>query len=122
MSKLAHFWKDLQNNWDAYLVIIGSITVGVVTFILSTLGRTNVTVVLSLTLAILGLVAISIRRDRQIDLKTEHALLETHGMISSLVKNTAFEQQCDAYRFLIEVINQMVRRRLFFFNIAAKHV
>ncbi len=120
MGKLARFWKDFQSNWDTYLIIIGSITVGVVAFVLSTLGQKNVTAVLSLTLTILALVAISIRRDRQIDLKTEHSIQETHGMISSLVKNKAFEQQCDAYRFLIDVIKQDGAKEAVFLQYSSK--
>ena len=36
MAKLERLWEDLQNNWDIYIVIIGSITVGIVAFILGT--------------------------------------------------------------------------------------
>lgn len=106
MAKLARLWKEFQNNWDIYIVIIGSITVGIVAFILSTVGQTDITAVLSLTLTMLGLVAISIRRDRQIDTKTAHSLMELSGMISSLANNRVFEQQYDAYQFLISLINQ----------------
>ncbi len=106
MDRLARLGKDLQNNWDIYIVIIGSITVGIVAFILSTLGQTNITAVLSLTLTMLGLVAISIRRERQIDTKTAQSLLELSSTISSLSNNRAFAQQHEAYRFLINMINQ----------------
>lgn len=106
MTKLARLWKDLQNNWDIYIVIIGSVTVGIVAFILSTLGQTNTTAVLSLTLTMLGLVAISIRRDRQLDTNTAKSLEELSGTISSLANNRVFDHQHDAYRFLIDVINK----------------
>jgi hypothetical protein len=93
MGKLAQLRKELQNHWDVDIVTIGSITVGIVTFVLTVFGQTTSTAVLGLTLTMLGLVAISLRRDRQ----TER----------NLAKNKAFEQQCDAYRFLInDVINQ----------------
>src|SRR5579871_1934135 len=106
MGKMAQLWKEFQNNWDIYIVIIGSIAVGLVAFILSTFNQTNIAAVLSLTLAMLGLVAISIRRDRQIDTQITESLLELSHAISSLTKNKAFAQQHKAYEFLINIINK----------------
>lgn len=106
MIKLAKLWEEFQHNWDIYTVIIGSIVVGIISFILSTLGRTDITPVISLTLTMLGLVAISLRRDRQLETKIRESLLDVSGAVSSLNNNRSFSYQHDAYRFLIDVINK----------------
>lgn len=106
MFKWARLWKEFRDNWDIYIVVIGSITVGIISLILSTIGQVNITAVLSLTLTLLGLMAISLRRDRQFDTKTTKLLEEIPGMISSLKDNRAFSHQHDAYDFLIDLINK----------------
>ncbi len=87
MNKLAQFWRDLQKNWDIYITMLFSF----VTVALSFFGKVNGTTVSSLTLSVLRLIAFSIRRDRQTDVK---------------FKNPLFKQQRDAYRDLIAIINQ----------------
>ena len=106
MTRLARVFKDFQDNWDIYIVIVGSITVGIISFLLSTFSQTNIAGVLSLTLALLGLMAISLRRNRHFDTKTTESLTELSGTVSSLKYNRAFNHQHDAYRFLIDLINK----------------
>jgi hypothetical protein len=120
MGKLASFWNDLQKNWDVYIVIIGSIAVGVVGIVLSIRGQSNITAVLSSTLAILGLVAISIRRDRQKDSRTMQSLAELSTALSSFTRNSAFEQQHDAYRHLVSMIEQDGAKEAVLFQYSCK--
>jgi hypothetical protein len=103
MNRFVRFWQDLLRNWDVYLVIV----VGSVTLILSVLGQINSTAVLPLTLTMLGIIAVSIRRDRHIDTTIMDTLEELSSDVKSLAKNRTFEQQDQAYNYLIEeVINK----------------
>lgn len=106
MTRLARLWKELQNNWDVYVVIIGSIIVGIISLILSSVGKLDIAPVLSLTLTMLGLVAISLRRDRRSYTKITESLLDLSVTVGSLKNNRAFSQQHLAYRFLIDEINK----------------
>ena len=103
MNRFVRFWQDLLNNWDVYLVII----VGTFTLFLSVFGQIGSTVILPLVLTMLGIIAISIRRDRHIDKTVMYSLEELSGGVKSLAKNKAFEEQEKAYDYLIrEVINK----------------
>lgn len=89
MSRISQIARGIVHNWDTNLASIGGIAVGIGTMIWSTFNQTNIPLILSWTLITLGVLAISIRRDR----KTEKRI------------NKIFAQQHDAYRYLIEVIN-----------------
>jgi hypothetical protein len=103
MNRLARFWQELLRNWDVYLVIV----VGTLTLLLSVLSQINSAAVLPLALTMLGIIAISIRRDRHIDTTMMYSLVELSSDVKSLAKNRAFEQQDEAYNYLIEeVINK----------------
>lgn len=103
MNRLARFWRDLLHNWDVYLVVV----VGTVTLLLSVLSQINSAAVLPLALTMLGIIAISIRRDRHIDTTMMYSLVEMSGAVKSLAKNRVFEQQDEAYNYLVqEVINK----------------
>jgi hypothetical protein len=106
MTKLARLLKELQDNWDIYVVIIGSIIVGIISLILSSVGKLDIAPVLSLTLTMLGLVAISLRRDRRSYTKITESLQVLSGSVGSLINIKAFSHQHEAYRFLIDVINR----------------
>ena len=103
MNRFTRFWQDLLHNWDVYLVIV----VGTFTLLLSVLSQINSTAILPLVLTMLWIIAISIRRDRHIDMSVMDSLLDLYGQVKSLAKNRAFEQQEEAYNYLIqEVINK----------------
>lgn len=103
MNRFTRFWQDLLHNWDVYLVIV----VGTFTLLLSVLSQINSTAILPLVLTMLGIIAISIRRDRHIDMSVMDSPLDLSGQVKSLAKNRAFEQQGEAYNYLIqEVINK----------------
>lgn len=106
MDKLRKSLKEFQKNWDAYTVIYGGIFIGVLTIVLSIFSITYIAVVLSFTLCMLGLLAVSIRKDRSTDEKIMKSLLEQTNTLSSLTKNQTFEQLCDAYKHLIKIIEQ----------------
>jgi hypothetical protein len=108
MNRLARFRQDLLHNWDVYLVIV----VGIVTLFLSVLGHINSAAVLPLALTMLGIIAVSIRRDRQIDKTMMHSLEELSSEVKSLAKNMAFEQQDEPTTILSgKLLTYMVQRR-----------
>lgn len=94
MSKWTRLKREFLNNGDTDIVIAFGIFVGGIAFILSLMTQISITLVSSLTLSLLGVLAVSIRRDRQSDLNKKDQSLK------------AFEQQREAYRHLISAINQ----------------
>lgn len=122
MNKVAQAWKDFLSNWDTLLGIVGGLLVGLVSFILGTFfNRVNVSSVLSLTLVMLGILAVSIRRDRRTEEimqqslgKISEATQGTFGTVKSLTINRAFEEQREAYRYLIDVISKYGAKKVVF--------
>src|SRR5947209_5555186 len=97
MGKLVRSLReDIQQNWDLYSTMIFSL----ITLYLNLFNRANTTLVLSLTLIMLGFIAFSLRRERRI----ETEILE---LVVSKKKNRVFDYLKDAYLYLIEEIKKM---------------
>ncbi|GAC1635219.1 MAG: hypothetical protein NVS4B7_21520 [Ktedonobacteraceae bacterium] len=102
MGVLRQLWKDFLKNYDVYIVILFSL----LTLGLSYFSAINTITVISLTTIMLGLIAVSIRRDRQVDEKTTDALQKLSNEIVHTTKYMMFKHQIDAYHFLIGDIKQ----------------
>lgn len=102
MNAFKRLWQSFLKNLDVYLIIGGGFAGAVVAFLQGLQGQVNNLYISSLTLSILGFLAISLLRDRQSSKKDQSFQI--------------FEEQHDAYRFLIDVINQYGARKAILFQ------
>lgn len=98
-KKIKLFWEEFLKNLDVYIAIIAAI----IFFVLGTIGKVSIPIVLSSTLAILAILAYSILKNRQINEATETTLASLAKILPD--KNQMYETKERAYKFLEEYIS-----------------